>query len=152
MPECYVCGRDFPRTLVDIHRKLPGAYGGHYTEGNTVILHDGCHSSMHRIAKKACAGKKSEAEDLIDAAFHSQVSQARMRELVNYIVEAHVRRLEGEGVSKFRTVGVKIPTVDYAKLKAVVGLLRVPVKKGRMKKLSIADYLTKLVLDHVRRL
>ena len=62
--KCILCNEDAYCTL-DVHRNLPGEFGGKYREGNVVCLCANCHRKVHDNLIKIIGWKNSTAGKLL---------------------------------------------------------------------------------------
>jgi hypothetical protein len=92
------------------------------------------------------AGRKSHAADLAMISYASPAQRQRFMEIVNTEVQSSlVAKEAGTGRAEI-VVEVPIPRDEYAKLKRLVA----ETKSGG-KKISISDYVARLVLAHVHK-
>lgn len=99
MPVCYIHNdQDFHSACVQVHHRIPQAYGGLDTPENRFILCSTCHDFCHRMALKLAAGQRAAALDAITQYLpNSPARQKRFVDLCEAIVRArfsHKRSLE----------------------------------------------------------
>jgi len=92
------------------------------------------------------ADRKSQAADLAMVTFHSPASRQRFLEIVNTEVEASVAAREAGTTRGEIIVEVPIPAKAYAKLKVLVSDY-----KADGKKISISDFVARLVMAHLHK-
>lgn len=143
---CYIEGKPYPRATCHVHHKKPQHAGGDDSEGNLVWLCANAHQVVHRIAQLMKAGKTGPASDLVHSSYSLPAQRSRLMEVVQEEISASVSAKEkGTGKSTV-VVEVEIPKNEYLILKS-----KVHDYKVNGKRLSISDYLTRVVLSHLRR-
>lgn len=143
---CYIEGRTYPRATCHIHHKNPQHAGGSDAAGNLIYLSANAHQLVHRAAQMIKAGRKSQAADLAMISYPSPAQRQRFMEIVNTEVQSSAAAKEA-GVGRAEiVVEVPIPREDYAKLKRMVA----DYKAGG-KKISITDYVARVVLAHLHK-
>ena len=92
--ECYIDGQKLARDLAEEHHVTPQA--AHGTDGQTVFLCAGCHSTIHTLANKLKAGKQSIYLDLLSQGFTSVSQRKRAQYLIQEISRALALKAAGE--------------------------------------------------------
>lgn len=143
---CYIEGKSYPRATCHIHHKNPQHAGGSDSPENLIWLCANAHQLVHRAAQMIKARKAGHAADLASSAYSLPAVRQRFLEIVNTEVSSSIEaETTGKGKS-FITIEVPIPKEDYAKLK-----LRISDSRVQGKKVSISDYVARLVLAHIRK-
>lgn len=143
---CYIEGKQYPRATCHVHHKNPRHAGGSDVSGNLIWLSANAHQLVHRAAQMIKADRKSQAADLAMVAYPSPAQRQRFLEIVNTEVQASAFAKEA-GIGRAETiVEVPIPRADYAKLKRLVAAY-----KAGGKKISISDYVVRVVLAHLHK-
>lgn len=142
---CYVEGKRYPRAACHRHHLDPRYTGGSDHPDNLAWLCANAHSLVHRAAQFIKSGKKGHAQDLAMKAYPaSPAKRHRFWSVVKSEVEsAHIAKAEGKGKSEI-VMEIPIPANDYAKLKLLVSEKRVDGKK-----VTLQDYVQRLILGHV---
>lgn len=143
---CYVEGKNYPRAGCHVHHKNPRHAGGSDAASNLIWLCATCHQLVHRAAQMLKANRKGTAADLAMVSFASPASRQRFLEIVNTEVEASIAAKEAGTGSDEIIVEVPIPRADYVRLKLLVA----DYKAGG-KKVSISDFVARLVLSHLHK-
>ena len=143
---CYIEGRTYPRATCHLHHKKPQHAGGGDSAENLVWLSANAHQLVHRAAQLIKANKKGHALDLASTAYPFPAPRQRFLEVVDVEVQSSLAAREAGTGSASVVVEVPIPRADYAKLKLLVADYNV-----RGKKISISDYVARLVLSHVHK-
>jgi len=144
---CYIEGKTYPRATCHIHHKNPQHAGGSDAASNLIWLSANAHQLVHRAAQMIKAGRRSQAADLAMISYPSPAQRQRFMEIVNTEVRSSLEAQEvGAGRAEI-TVEVPIPREEYAKLKLLVSEYRL----GNKKRISISDYVARVVLAHLHK-
>lgn len=143
---CYIEGKQYPKDTCHLHHKNPRHAGGSDSSENLVFLCANAHVLVHRAATMIKAGKPGLAQDLASSAYPLPAPRQRFTEIVNTEVMSSSKAAE-EGTGRSHvTIEVPIPKDEYALLK-----LKVSEQRVNGKKVSIHDYVARLVLNHLRK-
>lgn len=141
---CYIEGKTYPRAACHRHHLDPRYTGGSDSPENLVWLSANAHSLVHRAAQLVKTGRSGHAQDLAMKAYPAPAIRHRFMSVVKSEVEAfHVAKETGTGKSEI-TMEIPIPVNHYAKLKLLVSEKRIDGKK-----VTIQEYVQRLILDHV---
>ena len=143
---CYIEGKSYPRATCHVHHKNPQHAGGSDSPENLIWLCANAHQLVHRAAQMIKARKLGHAADLASSAYPLPAVRQRFLEIVNVEVSSSKEAEEsGKGKTSI-LIEVPIPKADYAVLK-----LRVADYRHQGKKISISDYVARLVLAHIHK-
>lgn len=143
---CYIEGKAYPRATCHQHHKNPRHAGGSDSPDNLVWLCANAHQLVHRAAQMIKAKKSGHANDLAMSAYPLPSIRQRFLEIVSAeVLSSEVAEDAGKGRA-FIVVEVPIPKEDYVRLK-----LKVSDQRAGGKKVSISDYVARLVLAHLRK-
>lgn len=143
---CYIEGKTYPRATCHQHHKNPQHAGGSDAPDNLIWLCANAHQLVHRASQMIKARKPGFASDLAMSAYPLPAVRQRFLEIVNTEVSSSKDAEEtGKGKSAI-TIEVPIPKQDYARLK-----MKVSDSRSGGKKLSISDYVARLVLAHIHK-
>jgi len=142
---CYIEGKQYPRAACHRHHLDPRHAGGSDDSENLAWLSATAHQLVHRAAQMIKAKKHGHAQDLAMSAYPSPAMRQRFMAVVQSEVEHSVEAKEqGKGKSTI-IVEVPFPRDEYARLKLLVA-----DRRAGGKKMSIHDYIARLVMNHVR--
>lgn len=143
---CYIEGKSYPRATCHLHHKNPQHAGGSDAPENLIWLCANAHQLVHRAAQMIKANKTGYAADLASSAYPLPAVRQRFLEIVNTEVLSSKEAEEtGKGKASI-TIEVPIPRKDYVALKLKVSDTRIQGKK-----VSISDYVARLVLAHIHK-
>lgn len=144
---CYVEGKVYPRDSCHVHHRRPRHAGGGDEKENLVYLSANAHQLVHRVAQLCKSGQKGRADDLTMAAYPAPALRARFMEIVQEELRSSMMAELTGDVRDHVTVEVPVPREVYNRLKLKVQ--DVKTKSGA--KMSIMDYVQKLIIAHVDR-
>lgn len=143
---CFIEKKDYPRAGCHVHHRNPRHAGGSDAATNLVWLCATCHQLVHRGAQMVKANRKGDMADLAMLTFPAPAPRQRFLEVVQQEVEASAHAKEAGIGRKDVVVEVPIPREDYERLKRLVSDY-----KANGKKLSISNFVARLVLAHVNK-
>ena len=143
---CYIEGKQYPRATCHIHHRKPRHAGGADDADNLVWLCADAHQIVHRIAQLMKAGKSGIAMDLASSSYPTPSQRARLMEVVREEITSSQEAKETGAGKDVIIVEVPIPRTEYMRLKTMVHDYR-----SNGKKLSIADYASRVLLSHLKR-
>lgn len=143
---CYIEGKYYPRATCHVHHKRPRHAGGGDENDNLVWLCANAHQLVHRVSQLMQAGKVGPASDLVHSSYSSPAQRSRLMEVVQEEMSSSQAAKEYGSGKDHVMVEVPIPKAEYHKLKTMVHDYKVNGKR-----LSISEYVSRVVLSHLRR-